>query len=83
MFTSLAGLPPHNNSAIHFHIVVPRHHEGRRGAIVLYNPSWQDEHLGLESTDRCLGMFYLGYPSGPWPERTPGPIADKVQWRRR
>ncbi|MCY2987259.1 MAG: nitroreductase [Planctomycetota bacterium] len=40
------------------------------------------QYLGLEPTDRCLGMFFIGYPSGPWPARTPGPIADKVQWRR-
>jgi len=40
------------------------------------------QYLGLEPTDRCLGIFFIGYPSGPWPERTPGPIADKVQWRR-
>lgn len=38
--------------------------------------------LHLQPQDRCLGMFLLGYPAGPWPERTPGPVAEKVEWRR-
>lgn len=34
--------------------------------------------------DRCLGIFYLGYPRHPWPSRkrtTPGDVAEKTNWR--
>ena len=24
--------------------------------------------LGLEEQDKCLGLFYIGYPSGEWPQ---------------
>ncbi|MFM7759048.1 MAG: nitroreductase [Crocinitomicaceae bacterium] len=27
-----------------------------------------NEFLGLEKKDRCLGLFYIGYPSDTWPE---------------
>ncbi len=38
--------------------------------------------LGFESPDKVLGLFYLGYPIGGWPESTRTPIANKVTWRR-
>ena len=34
--------------------------------------------------DRCLGIFYLGYPKNDWPERkkgAPQPVEDKIIWR--
>ena len=43
------------------------------------------EYLGLGPSDRCLGMFFVGYPKSDWPERPggqPGPINDKIDWRR-
>jgi len=39
--------------------------------------------LGLGADDRCLGLFFLGYPKSDWPDRPnggPGPIAEKVIW---
>ncbi len=39
--------------------------------------------LGLEPGARCLGFFYLGYPTAPWPEGVRGAWQDKVQWRSR
>ncbi|MEC9097042.1 MAG: nitroreductase family protein, partial [Planctomycetota bacterium] len=34
--------------------------------------------------DRCLGIFYLGYPRHDWPERkkgAPQPVEEKIIWR--
>ena len=34
--------------------------------------------------DRCLGIFYLGYPKNDWPERkkgAPQPVEEKIIWR--
>ncbi|MBA60981.1 MAG: nitroreductase [Planctomycetaceae bacterium] len=34
--------------------------------------------------DRCLGIFYLGYPGNEWPERkkgAPQPVEEKIIWR--
>jgi len=34
--------------------------------------------------DRCLGIFYLGYPRHPWPSRkktAPGDVTEKTNWR--
>lgn len=39
------------------------------------------DYLGMESKDRALGLFYLGYPAGDWPSGTRTPIEDKVTWR--
>ena len=32
--------------------------------------------------DRCLGIFYLGYPANPaeWPQGRRKPIAEKIEW---
>lgn len=38
--------------------------------------------IGLDSRDRVLGLFYVGYPSGDWPTGKRTPIADKVVWCR-
>ena len=43
------------------------------------------EYLGLGGLDRCLGMFFVGYPKSDWPARPggqPEPINDKIDWRR-
>lgn len=48
----------------------------------IYDHPETRQFLGLGPGDRCLGLFFVGYPAGPWPERTPKPIADKIQWRR-
>ncbi len=38
--------------------------------------------LGLEEKDRCLGLFYLGFPrhDEPWPESTRRPVSEKTEW---
>ncbi|MEZ6092496.1 MAG: nitroreductase [Pirellulaceae bacterium] len=36
--------------------------------------------VGLDERDRLLGLFYLGYPKGDWPESTRTPIAENVCW---
>ena len=40
------------------------------------------EFLGLGMRDRVLGLFYLGYPAGRWPDGERGPISEKVEWIR-
>lgn len=42
------------------------------------------EWLGMESEkDKCLGLFYLGWPkSEDWPMGKRGPIEEKVIWER-
>lgn len=48
---------------------------------VLYTPE-MNEWLGLKEKDRCLGLFYLGYPAeeGAWPKGRRGSIDDKVEF---
>ncbi|QDS89947.1 Putative NAD(P)H nitroreductase YdjA [Rosistilla ulvae] len=36
--------------------------------------------MGLDTDDRVLGLFYLGYPASDWPAGSRQPIADKVRW---
>lgn len=40
------------------------------------------EFLGLGDKDRCLGLFYLGWPADKetWPVGKRGPIQDKLEW---
>jgi nitroreductase len=38
------------------------------------------EFVGLSSSERLLGFFYLGWPAGDWPESSRKPLADKVRW---
>lgn len=33
---------------------------------LIYNPA-MNEFLGLEAKDKCLGLFYIGYPAIDWP----------------
>jgi len=47
----------------------------------VYSPrlnSW----LAIDPADRCLGIFYLGWPNDdlPWPESRRGAIGEKVTW---
>ena len=39
------------------------------------------DFLQLGEKDKVLGLFYLGYPSGDWPEGTRTPIEAKVEYR--
>ncbi|NJK89093.1 MAG: nitroreductase [Myxococcales bacterium] len=37
--------------------------------------------LSLRPPKRCLGVLFVGYPAGPWPESRRGAVADKIVWR--
>ena len=39
--------------------------------------------LGMGAEDKCLGLFYVGWPKPTfrWPESRRGPISEKIQWR--
>ena len=38
--------------------------------------------MGIGAKDRCLGIFYLGYPANPaeWPQGRRRPIEEKIEW---
>lgn len=38
------------------------------------------EFLGLGKEDRCLGLFYMGYPEGDWPESHRKPLEYVTEW---
>ena len=38
------------------------------------------DYIGLGPKDRALGLFYVGYPKGDWPESGREPIAERVSW---
>ncbi len=40
------------------------------------------DFLGLSPDDRVLGVFYLGYSGGAWPDGQRSAAADKLQWFR-
>ena len=40
------------------------------------------ELFSLEPQDKFLGFFYLGIPSGDWPQGKRDPIEEKVEWVR-
>ena len=47
----------------------------------LYRPE-MNAWMGIGASDRCLGIFYLGYPANPaeWPTGRRKPIDDKIEW---
>ncbi|MCS6980463.1 MAG: nitroreductase [Flavobacteriales bacterium] len=38
------------------------------------------QHLGLGPKDRVVGLLYLGYPQGEWPEGKRGIWMNKTEW---
>ena len=38
------------------------------------------QFLGLGEDDRCLGLFYMGYPAIDWPKGYRKPLNEFVQW---
>lgn len=38
------------------------------------------DFLGLGAEDRCLGIFYMGYPAGEWPQSHRKPIEYITEW---
>jgi len=39
-----------------------------------------NDFLGLEDEDKCLGMFYMGYPEGEWPKSHRKPLEYVAEW---
>ena len=39
-----------------------------------------NEFLGLGEKDKCLGLFYIGYPSIDWPTAHRKPIEYTTKW---
>lgn len=39
-----------------------------------------NEFLGIEQMDKCLGLFYLGYPAQPWPVSHRKPLEYVTEW---
>jgi len=38
--------------------------------------------LHLNSVDKCLGLFYIGYPSGEWPKSRRKPLEYVTNWHK-
>ena len=38
------------------------------------------EFLGLGEDDKCLGLFYMGYPEGEWPKSHRKPLEYVTEW---
>lgn len=47
---------------------------------VIAHPS-MNEFLGIGPEDKCLGIFYMGYPSIEWPKGQRRPIEYLTDWR--
>ena len=39
-----------------------------------------NEFLGLDTMDKCLGLFYIGYPSINWPNSHRKPLEYNAKW---
>jgi nitroreductase len=39
-----------------------------------------NDFLGLGANDKCLGLFYIGYPSGEWPKSHRKPLEYMCEW---
>ncbi len=46
---------------------------------VIYS-SEMNKFLGLKDQDKCLGLFYLGYPNINWPKGKRKPIENHIEW---
>lgn len=46
---------------------------------VIYSEK-MNEFLGIGKKDKCLGLFYIGYPSGEWPKAHRKPLEYVTQW---
>jgi len=46
---------------------------------MVYDKS-MNEFLGLGEKDRCLGIFYMGYPEGDWPKSHRTPLEYVTEW---
>jgi len=48
---------------------------------VIYKPQ-MNAFLGLEEDDKCIGLFYIGYPGIEWPKGQRKPIEYVTTWRQ-
>jgi|TARA_R110000737_G_C14609317_1_gene490681 nitroreductase len=39
------------------------------------------DYLGLGEKDKCLGLFFVGYPAGEWPKGQRKPIEYITEWK--
>lgn len=39
-----------------------------------------NEFLGIKPKDKCLGLFYIGYPSSEWPSAHRKPLEYNTKW---
>lgn len=46
---------------------------------IIYRPE-MNEFLDLGEKDKCLGLFYIGYPEGEWPKGQRKPIEYVTEW---
>jgi len=46
---------------------------------IIYRPE-MNEFLDLGEKDKCLGLFYIGYPAGEWPKGQRKPIEYVTEW---
>lgn len=46
---------------------------------LIYTPD-MNEFLGLGEKDKCLGLFYIGYPSIDWPKAHRKPLEYVTEW---
>lgn len=46
---------------------------------LIYSPD-MNEFLGLGPKDKCLGLFYIGYPSVEWPAAHRRPLEYTTEW---
>lgn len=46
---------------------------------LIYHPKI-NEFLGLGEKDKCLGLFYIGYPSIEWPKAHRRPLEYTTEW---
>lgn len=46
---------------------------------LIYTPE-MNEFLGLNEKDKCLGLFYIGYPAIDWPQAHRKPLEYNTEW---
>jgi nitroreductase len=47
----------------------------------VYTPE-MNQFLGIGENDKCLGLFYIGYPAIEWPKAHRKPIEYVTTWRQ-
>ena len=47
---------------------------------LIYTPQ-MNEYLGLGEKDKCLGLFYIGYPEIEWPKAHRKPLEYTTEWK--